>query len=67
MRSRVPLEVPVLPEVQYRLPLQVGHTFDFTILAGNALRPIADQWCRAADLEGMINPYLRVELLCQLH
>ncbi len=41
----MPLEEPDLPEEQYRLPLLVlvGHMFDCTILAGNALRPIADQ------------------------
>jgi hypothetical protein len=44
----MPLEVPNLPEEQYRLPLLVGHMFDCTILAGNALRPIADQWCQHA-------------------
>ncbi len=41
----VPLEVPNLPEEQYRLPLLVRHMFDCTILVGNDLRPIADQWC----------------------
>ena len=44
----MPLGVPDLPDEQYRLPLLVGHMFDCTILAGNALRPIADQWCRHA-------------------
>jgi hypothetical protein len=44
----MPLEVPALPEEQYRLPLLVGHIFDCTILAGNALRPIVDRWCRHA-------------------
>ncbi len=43
------LEVPTnLPEEQYRLPFLVGHMFDCSILAGNALRSIADQWCRHA-------------------
>jgi hypothetical protein len=41
----IPLEVPNLPVKQYRLPLLVG---DCTILAGNALGPIAGQWCRHA-------------------
>ena len=49
------LPVTVMPNVvlelhgeQYLLPLLVGHMFDCTILAGNALRPIADEWCRHA-------------------
>ncbi len=43
------MTVPNLPEEQYRLPLLVvGHMFDCTILEGNALRPIADQWRRHA-------------------
>ena len=40
--------VPELQGEQYLLPLLVGHMFDCTILAGNALRPIADEWCRYA-------------------
>ena len=44
----MPNVVPELQGEQYLLPLLVGHMFDCTILAGNALRPIADEWCRHA-------------------
>jgi hypothetical protein len=46
--TEMPLAVPALPEEQSRLPWLVGHMFYCTILAGNALRPIADQRCRHA-------------------
>jgi hypothetical protein len=43
----MPLEVPHLPEEQYRLALLVGHMFDVpTFNCGQ--RPIADQWYRHA-------------------
>ncbi len=42
----MPLKVPDLQEEQYRLPLLVVHVLDGTILACNALRPFAYQWCR---------------------
>ena len=37
---------PVLPESQYSLPLAVGRLFDATVLSSDALRPLADEWCR---------------------
>ncbi len=60
----MPHEVPNLPEEQYRLPLLVGHMFDCTILAGNALRPIADQWCRHA-MNGLLRAGRVVCPLCE--
>ena len=33
---------------QYSLPELVGAMFDRTILADDALRPVADMWCRHA-------------------
>ena len=44
----MPASVPVLPDDQYRLPELVGAMFDRTILADDALRPVADAWCRHA-------------------
>jgi hypothetical protein len=58
------LEVPDLPDEQYRLPLLVRHMFDCTILAGNALRPIADQWCRYAT-NGLLRAGRVVCPLCE--
>ena len=37
---------PVLPAAQYSLPLAVGKLFDATVLSSDALRPLADEWCR---------------------
>ena len=44
----MPAAVPVLPDDQYSLPELVGAMFDRTILADDALRPVADVWCRHA-------------------
>jgi len=43
-----PAGVPELTDAQLRLPEAVGHLFDRTILASDALRPLADAWCRHA-------------------
>jgi hypothetical protein len=48
----MPDAVPNLPDAEYALPELVGQMFDRTILAGDALRPIADAWCRFA-LDGL--------------
>ncbi len=49
-------QLPPLPRIlgiaEYALPELVGQMFDRTILAGDALRPIADAWCRFA-LDGL--------------
>jgi hypothetical protein len=37
---------PVLPAAQYSLPLAMGRVFDATVLSNDALRPLADDWCR---------------------
>ena len=37
---------PVLPETQYSLPRALGRVFDKTVLTHDALRPLADAWCR---------------------
>ena len=37
---------PALPALQYSLPLAVGKLFDATVLSSDALRPLADEWCR---------------------
>jgi hypothetical protein len=42
----MPAAVPVLPDAQYSLPEAVGRLFDRTILSRDALRPLADAWCR---------------------
>jgi len=44
----MPDNVPQLPDVQYSLPEAVGRLFDCTILSGDALRTLADMWCRLA-------------------
>ena len=45
----MPAEVPVLPDEQYSLPEAVGRLFDRTILSRDALRPLADAWCRLSE------------------
>ena len=45
----MPAEVPVLPDEQYALPEAVGRLFDRTILSRDALRPLADAWCRLSE------------------
>ena len=37
---------PTLPPAQYSLPVAVGKLFDATVLSSDALRPLADEWCR---------------------
>jgi hypothetical protein len=37
---------PALPASQYSLPRVVGRLFDATVLSHDALRPLADDWCR---------------------
>ena len=37
---------PTLPAAQYALPLAVGKLFDATVLSSDAMRPLADEWCR---------------------
>ena len=44
--------IPLLSDDQYLLPELVGTMFDCTVLAGDALRPVADAWCRHA-LDGL--------------
>ena len=44
----MPAAVPELSDDQYSLPELVGAMFDRTILADDALRPVADVWCRHA-------------------
>ena len=48
----MPTELPELPDNQYLLPELVGVMFDSTILAGDAIRLVADMWCRYA-LDGL--------------
>jgi hypothetical protein len=43
---------PELPGDQYSLPELVGAMFDSTVLAGDAIRVVADTWCRHA-LDGL--------------
>ena len=45
----MPAEVPVLPDEQYALPEAVGRLFDRTVLSRDALRPLADAWCRLSE------------------
>jgi hypothetical protein len=44
----MPTELPELPDDQYSLPELVGAMFDSTVLAGDAIRVVADTWCRHA-------------------
>lgn len=43
------LPLPVLPDSQFSLPELVGLMYDCTILPGDAMRPVADAWCRFAE------------------
>ena len=43
-----PAGVPEFTDAQFGLPGAVGQLFDRTILASDALRPLADAWCRHA-------------------
>ena len=45
----MPAVVPVLPDAQYALPEALGRLFDRTVLSRDALRPLADVWCRLAE------------------
>jgi hypothetical protein len=45
----MPAAVPVLPDAQYSLPEAVGRLFDRTVLSRDALRPLADAWCRLSE------------------
>ena len=45
----MPAVVPVLPDEQYSLPEAVGRLFDSTVLSRDALRPLADAWCRLSE------------------
>jgi len=45
----MPARMPMLPDVQYLLPEAVGRLFDSTILSNDALRPLADDWCRISE------------------
>ena len=42
----MPAKMPDISDDEYLLPQLVGEMFDRTILAGDALRPVADAWCR---------------------
>jgi hypothetical protein len=44
----MPTELPELPDDQYSLPELVGAMFDSIVLAGDAIRVVADTWCRHA-------------------
>jgi hypothetical protein len=44
----MPTAIPVLPDAQFLLPEAVGRLYDCTILSSDALRPLADAWCRLA-------------------
>jgi hypothetical protein len=46
------LPVPEQQDDQYLLPELVGAMFDSTVLAGDAIRVVADTWCRHA-LDGL--------------
>jgi len=43
------LPLPVLSEAQFSLPKLVGEMYDCTILPGDAMRPLADTWCRFSE------------------
>ena len=45
----MPVTAPVLPDEQYSLPEAVGCLFDSTVLSRDALRPLADSWCRLSE------------------
>lgn len=56
-----PAEVPVLSDSQCVLPEAMGRLFDCTVLARDALRPLADLWCRHAKacllrIGGVVRP-----------
>ena len=40
--------VPNLADTQYALPQAVGRLYDTTIISSDALRPLADMWCKFA-------------------
>ena len=44
-----PAAVPELPDEQYSLPEAVGRLFDSTVRSSDALRPLADAWCRLSE------------------
>jgi hypothetical protein len=48
----MPTELPELPDDKYSLPELDGAMFDSTVLAGDAIRAVADTWCRHA-LDGL--------------
>jgi len=43
------LPLPELLDAQFSLPELVGQMFDCVILPGDAMRPVADGWCRFAE------------------
>ena len=45
----MPVLLPVLPDAHYSLPELVGNMYDMTILTGDAMRPVADAWCKFAQ------------------
>ena len=49
----------MLPEEQYALPEAVGRLFDSTILSKDALRPLADAWCRLRQPQAASAPPAR--------
>ena len=49
LSGRPDLPLPELPDAQFSLPELVGQMFDSVILPGDAMRPVADGWCRFAE------------------
>ena len=49
LSSMAVLPLPVLPDAEFSLPELVGKMYDCTILPGDALRPLADAWCKFAE------------------
>ena len=47
--TAMPKEMPELPDAQFLLPECVGRMYDAVVLSGDALRPLADAWCRYAQ------------------
>jgi hypothetical protein len=45
----MPLQLPDIPDLQYRLPELVGRLFDATVLSRDSLRPLAGAWCSMAQ------------------
>ena len=47
--TAIPTEMPELPDAQFLLRECVGRIYDAVVLSGDALRPLADAWCRYAQ------------------